>query len=186
MVRKTQTVCPVKKWICNAGKESIDFNLRQKPRLSFFRFVGNGFIRSAVGTIAEEHLRNNPALHPQIFIDAYVMIPNHLRYHRLGSNGCFPRKEKDIWTCRPEKDSGLPILTIPAGTIISHNLHQKPRLHLLQLRRERACPFRMDADRPGQNRRTVFAGDPKAFCIGACGSICHYAKPCSCNSCPER
>lgn len=73
----------MKKWICNAGKESIDYNLRPKPRLSFFRFVGNGHARSEwtltdLGRTAERCLLEIPKHFVSAHVDQYVIMPNHV------------------------------------------------------------------------------------------------------------
>lgn len=50
-----------------------------KNRQNYFaRPVGNGFIRSAAGILAEEHLLKIPEHHPGITVDQYVVMPNHI------------------------------------------------------------------------------------------------------------
>ena len=44
----------------------------------FGRIVGNGFIRSAVGTSAERQLIDLPKHFPHIRVDKYVIMPNHI------------------------------------------------------------------------------------------------------------
>ena len=44
----------------------------------FSNAVGNGFIRSAAGSLVEEHLLNIPNHHPMVRIDKYVIMPNHI------------------------------------------------------------------------------------------------------------
>ena len=40
--------------------------------------VGNGFIRSAVGTIAEEQLNELNSRYQHVHVDKYVIMPNHI------------------------------------------------------------------------------------------------------------
>ena len=42
------------------------------------RFVGNGFIRSHAGSIAEQQLLALPTHFPHISVDCYVIMPNHI------------------------------------------------------------------------------------------------------------